>query len=351
VPFDEPSWWYAPPGADARQRLLRPLSRVYGWAAARRLAAPPRHISSRPVICIGNFTAGGTGKTPLTLACVDILAARGRRVAVLIRGYGGRQTAARFVNADADRAEDVGDEPLLMSRTVVVVVARDRVAGARQIEAVDPRYDVIVMDDGLQSPDLAKDLAIAVIDARRGLGNGDVIPAGPVRAPLAAQLPHVDAVVVNQPPGMAEDDLGHAAWLRRNFEGPVLVARPAPASAIEDLHDAPVVAFAGIANPGRFFDLLTALGIEVTERIIFPDHHAFTEADARRLIARQDGGRRRLVTTEKDWVRLMGHAGARGDLRARTSTLPIRLTFSERDGTRLEALLDGGLARAGGSAA
>ena len=340
MPLDEPTWWYG--AADSLPaRLLRPLARVYDWQAIRRMDQPAAYRSPLPVLCIGNFTAGGTGKTPLARACVAALAARGRTVAVLTRGYGGRSHGPRFVDMGLDRAEDVGDEPLLLAGDARVMVARDRVAGARAIESATPTVDVIVMDDGLQNPSLAKDLSLAVIDGRRGVGNGRVIPAGPLRASLAAQLTRVDAIVVNLPPGLAGEDSVALTWLRQNFEGPVLAARAEPAADTDALAGQAVVAFAGIANPGRFFDLLESHGAAIADRMVFADHHPFSDSDAERLLAAAAANNARLVTTEKDQVRLIGHGGARGRLRERVLALPIRLVFAERDRLRLEALLEG----------
>ncbi len=344
MPIDEPPWWYAG-DTDPRAQVLRPLSQLYGWVATRRMSRPPRHRSSLPVVCIGNFTAGGTGKTPLTQACRAILAARNLRAAVLSRGHSGRARGPRRIDPDRDRAEEVGDEPLLLARTGDVFIARDRVAGARMIEAADEPYDLIVMDDGLQNPDLAKDLTLAVVDSRRGIGNAEVIPSGPLRAPMEAQLPCVDAIVVNRPPG-SDDDPGAATWLRRHFEGPVLTARPEGVQPPATLLEHPVVAFAGIANPARFFDLLKATGVTVSETIAYRDHHAFTEGDAQALLAKVANDGRQLVTTEKDWVRLLGHAGARGALAQAAYALPFRLAFSQDDAKRLDSLLDGAISRA-----
>jgi tetraacyldisaccharide 4'-kinase len=197
------------------------------------------------------------------------------------------------------------------------------------------------MDDGLQNPSLAKDIAIAVVDGRRGFGNGAVLPAGPLRAPLAFQLSLADAIVINSPPGGATAEMSAAsAWLMQRFPGPVLEARPQPVGDTSVFRDRKVVAFAGIANPHRFFALLETLGARIIERVAFPDHHVFTEADAVRLIALSDASNALLVTTEKDHVRLAGELGACGLLHARAQVLRIGATLDDRDGERLGSLIE-----------
>jgi tetraacyldisaccharide 4'-kinase len=296
--------------------------------------------SALPVICVGNFVAGGTGKTPFALLVADDLKRLGERPAFLTRGYGGHRAGPHWVDRDFDTATDVGDEALLLSRTAPALVSRDRSEGARAIEAAAEAPSVIVMDDGLQNPTVAKDLTIAVVDARRGIGNGEVLPAGPLRAHLAFQLGLVDAVIVNSAPhGAANSAESAASWLKQLFPGPVLEATPCAEDDTAWIKDARLVAYAGIANPGRFFTMLEGLGGQVSERLVFPDHHAFTETDAERLL--EIGVRRnaQLATTEKDWVRLLGHDGRRRELRERSRMLRIRLALHERDAGRLSTLI------------
>ena len=227
-----------------------------------------------------------------------------------------------WVEPGRHRAEEVGDEPLLLARSAPVVVSRDRVAGAQAIEAAEPKATVIVMDDGLQNPSLAKDLTIAVVDANRGMGNGHVIPAGPLRAPLGFQLGLVDCIVVNGrselPPADAEQVFER---LKRSFLGPVLRAEPMPDGDVTALSGAKVAAYAGIANPGRFFRLLEDIGAEIVHRVSFADHHEISETEAEALMAAARRLGATLVTTEKDAARLAGAIGrvrvAQGKLRRR----------------------------------
>lgn len=322
-------------------RALAPLASLYATAAARRLRRLPAMRSALPVLCIGNFTAGGTGKTPLALYVAGVVAAAGLRPAFLTRGYGGRTRGPHWVDLRMDSAAAVGDEPLLLAARHPTMLARERAEGARTI-VVAGCADVIVMDDGLQNPALAKDLSIAVVDGRRGIGNGRVIPAGPLRAPLEAQLAGTDAIVVNAP---ASEEAVKAAgltaeWLKRTFTGPVLVAQTVPAGDTAWLSQQPIVAFAGIGAPARFFALLRAMGARLAASVTFPDHHPFTERDARRLL---DLARRHdalLVTTEKDAVRLGGARGALADVAGQTRALGVEIRFEPRDAGRLAALIE-----------
>ena len=344
VRIDEPPWWYAAaPSVSATMMtgLLSPLAALYGWAARVRYARATPYRSRLPVVCVGNLTAGGTGKTPLTLHLCARLQAGGLRPAVLTRGYGGSLAGPHWV-AEGDGAEAVGDEALLLARAAPTMVARDRAAGARAIEDTiqaggTVAADAIVMDDGLQNPQLAKSLTLAVVDGTRGLGNGRVIPAGPLRAPLAFQLALVDAIVVN---AVAEDaGAAVAERLRRRFDGPVLRCATVVAGDAGWLRGCRVVAWAGIGAPQRFFALLRSLRAEVLETVAFGDHQRLAEADAQRLLALADRHRATLVSTAKDMARLEGTTGVLADLAAATRALPIVLQFTEPDAERLAGLI------------
>lgn len=359
MPLDEPSWWYGPENARL-VRLLAPLERLYGHLATRRLRKVQPYRSRLPVICVGNFTAGGTGKTPLSLHLAARLSAMGERPVFLTRGYGGRHTGPHWVDPERDTARDVGDEPLLLARAAPTLISRDRRAGAIAIETAVDAGSVIIMDDGLQNPSLAKDLTFALIDARRGLGNGHVIPAGPLRAPLDVQLELTDAIVVNAPPVQkgsaperADTAAGRLEAVRRTFPGPVLATRAQASGAITWIGERPLVAFAGIANPARFFALIEQCGGQIAERHSFKDHHAYSADDARRLMERARALGATLVTTEKDHVRLAsGKQEAKGgeelgELARLAMTLPIRIVADAGDGERIDALLAGVLATGG----
>jgi tetraacyldisaccharide 4'-kinase len=315
----DPAFWWAERSAAAT--LLEPVAACYGAIAARRMA----RVGSRagvPVVCVGNFTVGGAGKTPTAMALARLLLAAGRRPFFLSRGYGGR--LAGPVRIDRQGADEVGDEPLLLARIAPTIVSRDRLAGA--IAATDGGAEVIIMDDGLQNPSLVKDLAIAVVDGRRGIGNGRVFPAGPLRAPLEAQLGHVHAVLVI---GAAERSADSAVAAARKRGLAVLHGelRPDP-DAAKALAAWPVLAFAGIADPGKFFATLERCGIRIAAQVPFPDHHRFTPSEIAALVGRAEREGLALVTTEKDMVRISGDAAAR-TLMGRAAVLPVSLVFWE----------------------
>lgn len=370
--LDEPAWWYGPAG-DRRARLLLPLAAIYGWVAERRFRRTVSYRSPLPVICVGNFTAGGTGKTPLSLLIAAEARARGATPVFLTRGYGGRATGPLLVDPGTKHdAADVGDEPLLLARMAPTIVARDRAAGVRFIEQHCAGADLVILDDGLQNAALAKDLTIAVVDGTRGVGNGEIIPAGPLRAALPFQLNLVDAIVVNGPatlpppshvsshPSPRGSSVAPSvlASLRHEFQGPVLAASTRPVGDLGWLAARPVVAFAGIGHPQRFFDTLSDAGHPPVATERFPDHHTFTALDAERLLALAAAHDAQLVTTEKDLARLSGlivkapppDAPAASEPPAPVShlaqlagtarALPVRLAFDDRDLTRLHALID-----------
>ncbi len=358
--FDEPNWWYDAERSVAA-RLLQPIGALWGRVATHRYQGAASYRAALPVICIGNFTAGGTGKTPVALAIAAMLQAIGWTPVFLSRGYGGRLSGPHWVDGERDAAAAVGDEPLLLARAAPVVVARDRVEGARAIEKRSLQNAVIVMDDGLQNAALKKDFSLAVVDGRRGLGNGRVIPAGPLRAPLQQQMTWVDAVLVNR--SMAtiareaehtrgpEDLLSPADTLRWiNGRKPVLRASTIPAGDVAWLEGAGVVAYAGIGAPGRFFDLLEHLGARVLARRAFGDHHAFRETEAQALLQEARDRRAVLVTTEKDLVRLNGREGALAALRETSRTLPIAVQIEPADREKLKSMVVAVLTRNSGEA-
>ena len=322
VPLDEPAWWYRE-RAGVVAACLAPVAALYGRIAEARYARATPYRSRLPVLCVGNLTAGGTGKTPLVLHLCRHLAAAGLSPAVLTRGYGGRRAGPHWVGA-GDGARDVGDEALLLARIAPTLVARDRGAGARAIEAA--AADVIVMDDGLQNPQLGKDLTLAVVDGSRGLGNGRVLPAGPLRAPLGFQLALVDALVVNA----ADPEAGAATaeLLSRRFDGPILRCTTSVAGDAAWLKGQRVVAWAGIGAPQRFFAMLRRLGAEVAAAVAFRDHEVPGTAAARRLLALAEAQGALLVSTEKDLARLEGAAGILADLAAATRPLADRAASS-----------------------
>jgi tetraacyldisaccharide 4'-kinase len=316
----EPAFWWREAAFAAG--LLSPLAALYGAIAASRLARRGRPVGV-PVVCIGNLTVGGAGKTPLALTVTRMLQAAGAKPALLSRGYGGRLAGPLQVDPARHRAVDVGDEPILLARIAPTFVARDRLRGAEA--AVASGAGVIVMDDGFQNPSLQKDFSILVVDARRGIGNGRVVPAGPLRAPVAPQLARADALVMV---GTARAEGAIAADARRRGV-PVFGAGFAPdAAMVAALSGGRVLAFAGIGDPEKLFATLAGAGIAVAATRSFPDHHRYTSAEARLLCNEADRDGLTLVTTEKDLVRLQGDARL-AELAARARALPVTLDLGD----------------------
>ena len=316
-----PRFWWDKPGAMAA--LLSPLAAIYGAVAERRLKQPGARRGIA-VICIGNLTVGGTGKTPTAIAVARILIEAGEKPSFLTRGYGGALPGPVTVEKGHTAAQ-VGDEPLLLARIAPTVVARRRAAGAAL--AREQGATVIVMDDGFQNPSLAKDLSILVIDGSRGIGNARTLPAGPLRAPLEAQLDCAHAMlIVGETSGAAP--LVIAA---RSRKLPLFHATLEPdQSAIATLAGKKVLAFAGIGNPEKFFATLAAAGIETPVRRSFPDHHRYRANEAAALIAEAQREGLALLTTEKDMARMQGDPGL-AKLAVYARALPVALTVADSD--------------------
>lgn len=300
--------------------MLWPISKVYGQAAAWRMVRAPQFRPPVPVVCVGNFVVGGAGKTPASIALARIARGRGLKPGYVTRGYGGSAKGPLRVDPARHTATDVGDEPMLLAAAAPTVVGADRVAGAKLLLAQG--VDLIIMDDGFQNPSLAKDLSLVCVDGAVGIGNGMVTPAGPLRAPLAVQLRRADALVLIGDGERSETLVRTAARAGRQ----VLRARLKPVRLREWRKD-PLLAFAGIGRPEKFFDSLAGAGATVKRTVPFPDHHRFTEADAGRLLGLAEGEGLRLVTTEKDMARLAGAGGRLAELREKTSAFAVTLEF------------------------
>lgn len=316
-----PSWWQA--RLSPLAVLLRPTSLIYGAIAARRMGKRGE-TAPLPVICIGNFTAGGAGKTPAALATAEILDAAGEYPAFLSRGYGGRLKGPVQVTA-SHGAADVGDEPLLLAEKAPVIVSRDRPAGARLAHEIGAT--AVIMDDGLQNPSLVKDCAIAVVDGATGIGNGLPLPSGPLRAPMEAQWPAIDAVLVIGEGAAGEDVARQAERQGKRVFHAALVPDPTISGMLRNQR---VLAFAGIGRPEKFFDTLRATGAILEASHAFPDHHPYTAQELARL--RDEASRKELllVTTEKDLARIAGADGTTECFQA----LPVNLQFRDEAGYR-----------------
>lgn len=318
-----PDFW-RPGGANhLAARLLMPLAALYGAAGALRGALVDPVRAAVPVICVGNIVAGGAGKTPTALALSRLVRELGGNAHFLTRGYGGHERGPLRVDPKRHDAQAVGDEALLLAAEAPTWLSPDRIKGAAAAAAGGA--DLIIMDDGLQNPGLAKDLSFVVIDGGFGFGNGRVLPAGPLREPVSRGLAHADAIVLIGPnrTSMA-DSLGGATV-------PVFAAELVPGPESLRFRDRPLIAFAGIGRPEKFFETLQAIGALLIERHSFADHHRYTPDEIMRLCdaAGRHGGKP--VTTAKDYVRLPPEARLMVDV--------LSVTLEWRDPMALRALI------------
>jgi tetraacyldisaccharide 4'-kinase len=320
MPMRAPDFWHDPPGLAAA--LLAPAGAAWQATARLRRAVARPYRAPVPVICVGNLVAGGSGKTPVVLSLAGMLAARTTAVHVVTRGYGGSLAGPVRVDPAQHDADMVGDEALLLAARAPCWVARDRAAGIAA--AAEAGAAAILLDDGFQNPNVAKDLSLVVVDADYGFGNGRMIPAGPLREPITAGLARANAVVlIGDGPGPAE--LRHVAC-------PVLRAALEPKSG-ERFDGLRLLAFAGIGRPEKFFAALRRLGAALVMAEPFADHHRYREAEIARLRERAAREDARLVTTAKDWVRL------RPSWRAGIDVLEVEIRW--RDPAALDHLLSG----------
>jgi tetraacyldisaccharide 4'-kinase len=302
--------------------LLAPLGAVVATVTARRIARPGWRAPV-PVICCGNVTVGGAGKTTLALDLAGRLRARGVAVHVLLRGYGGSMRRMHRVASD-DPASLVGDEARLLAEVAPAWIGADRAASARA--AVAAGAQALLLDDGLQNPTLVKDLSLLVVDGGGGFGNGRVLPAGPLREPIAAGSARCQAAVL-----IGADETGAIAQLPSGLT--LLRARLEQGPEIARFVGQPVLAFAGIARPEKFFDGLGQAGVTVRERRSFPDHHPYTAREIADVVQAAQRLGAIAVTTPKDAVRLPPA------LRGQVQVIGVRLVWD--DEAAIERLLDG----------
>jgi len=293
-----PEFWLHKDGRDSAPMirfLLSPISWIYGWAAARRIQKTESYNAGIPVICVGNATLGGTGKTPVSIYLLNSLQRMGLNVVGLTRGYGGREKGPIPVQKH-HTSEDVGDEPLLLARHAPVWVAAGRDDGARA--AVAYGANIIVMDDGHQNPLLEKTLSLLVVDAETGFGNGCVFPAGPLREKLSEALDRADAIILMKPtPDYDIDD-----DLAEQLKGKKVI--PAYLAPVGEAPKGKLYAFAGIGRPNKFFDSLKRHGGDVVGEIPYRDHYKYKDGDIEQLFLLASEMEAGLITTEKDFVRL-----------------------------------------------
>jgi tetraacyldisaccharide 4'-kinase len=303
-----PDFW-ARPGL--LSDLLSPLAWGHaGLSAARRALTRAKHVGV-PVLCVGNLVAGGAGKTPVVLSLAQMLSGAGHRPQILSRGYGGSLAGPKRVDPALHSAAEVGDEPLLLARAAPTWIGRDRVATAAA--AIAQGAELLLLDDGFQNPLLHQDLALVVVDGEYGVGNGRVIPAGPLREPARVGLARAQAVVLM---GAGKNDLALAGTKTLKAK---LVTRDA-----DPLKGKRLVAFAGIGRPQKFFATLKELGAVLVAERGFPDHHRYHEAELDQLAREAANQDATLITTEKDWVRLDPR------WRMRVAALKIEVQWEDR---------------------
>jgi tetraacyldisaccharide 4'-kinase len=275
-----------------------------------------------PVICVGNFTVGGAGKTPTALTIARAAKAKGLKPGFLSRGYGGSLDVTTVVDPAHHRAVAVGDEPLLLAREALTVISRRRVEGAQRL--VKEGADLIIMDDGFQSARLAIDYALLVIDATRGLGNGHIVPGGPVRAPIRQQLRYATALLKVGTGTAADKIVRIAARAAKPYFTAALKV-----SAGADLAGHSVLAFAGIADPSKFFRTVESVGAHIAVRRSFGDHEHLTEDEIDDILGTAEREGLQIVTTSKDFVRLAGHHGKAEELAARCRVIEVEMAFAD----------------------
>ena len=323
-----PEFWTT--GAGPWPYLLAPAGWIYGAAGAVERSLTRGHKAAIPIICVGNLTAGGTGKTPVALTLARLLDESGIVPGFLSRGYGGRARGPLRVDPKAHGAGLVGDEALLLAASGPTWIADKRAAAVGRL--IDAGIGVIILDDGHQDPALAKDFSIIVVDGETGFGNGRCIPAGPLREPVGAGLARAELVIV-----MGEDRAGVRECIAAlDADLPVFSARLVPSPAAAALRGRRVFAFAGIGRPENFRATLEEIGVDLQGFRAFPDHHAYSADDAATLLGEAAATDALAVTTVKDRVRLPATA------RAEVTVVEVEAVFGDEAGLR--ALISGAIA-------
>jgi len=318
-----PFWWEKP---DWRAYALYPVSSIYGFVARRRMINARREKLDIPVLCVGNFTVGGTGKTPVSIALAKQAKKMHLTPGFLSRGYGGTIHEPHVVDRKHDSARQVGDEPLLLSDHALTATTPNRAAGAKLL--MERGCDFLIMDDGFQSAQIHMDYALVVVDGRYGIGNGHVLPGGPLRAPLIDQVRFATGIV-----RMGEDKAGEAVVRQAARAGrPIFEAWLRPRSA-DRFAGRRFLAFAGIGHPDKFFDTVTGAGGEVVMTRAFPDHHFYSNDELRELVNTAKTAELEIITTAKDFARLRNSI-APAELVDKLNVLEIDAVFENSIATK-----------------
>ncbi|MGO4437665.1 tetraacyldisaccharide 4'-kinase [Rhizobium sp. RAF56] len=315
-----PFWWTKP---DWRAWLLSPVSFIYGRIAGYRMAHAKRAPIPIPVICVGNFTVGGAGKTPTALTLARAAKAKGLKPGFLSRGYSGTLDVTMVVDPAHHLAGAVGDEPLLLAQEALTVISRRRVEGAERL--AKEGVDLIIMDDGFQSARLVIDYALVVIDTVRGVGNGHIVPGGPVRAPIRRQLRHASALLKVGNGDAADTIVRMAARAGKPF----FQASLAVSGHHEDLAGKRVLAFAGIADPNKFYRTVESLGAIIAASRAFGDHQHLSDDEVDEILDVATAEGLEIVTTSKDFVRLVGGHGRAEELSRRCRVIEVNMAFAD----------------------
>jgi len=326
-----PEFWYPENGRmTITAFFLMPFGWLYHLLGVIRRAVVRPYVADIPVICVGNLTAGGTGKTPMCLVLAEMMIASGRAPHFLMRGYGGSEKGPLQVDLGRHTAAQVGDEALLLATKAPTWVSSDRIAGAKA--AALSGAGLIIMDDGFQNPSLQKAFSFVLVDGALGIGNGRVHPAGPLREFACAGLARADAVVIT---GAGDLPASCRALIERHnlptFSSNTIAGEVDPVA-----QETGFVAFSGIGRPQKFFQTLADQGLEVREAVPYPDHHPFKDKDLEWLATLASEKQARLITTSKDLVRVPAK------YRQQISVLPIR--FELNDATALMAKVEEKLA-------
>jgi tetraacyldisaccharide 4'-kinase len=305
---------------------LLPLSLIWVLAGQLRQMLAKTETADLPVICVGNILIGGTGKTPVTAALCELLKEQGHAPCILTRGYKGQKKGPIFADPALHTTDDIGDEAVMLALSNDVCVSADRIKGANFISASN-KFDVIIMDDGMQNPCLQKDITLTVFDGGAGAGNRRILPAGPLREPLNTGIARANALILN-----GQDETGIFDLLPETL--PRFKGKLYPDQKVaKALGKKRLIAFAGIGRPKRFFKTVAATGADVVRTMSFADHHSYSEADLSRLQQEAWTNGANLITTHKDWVRLPP------DWRARIAALPVTFRFAQNDKSTLLKLV------------